>query len=107
MKRGDIVSVVAPDAYGKPRPAVVIQSNLFSEHPSVTILPVTSTLRDTPLFRLRLEPSPENGLHSTSDVMVDKITTVPRDRVGPVFCQLESHHIVSIERLIAVFLGIA
>ena len=107
MKRGAIVSVVAPGAYGKPRPAVVIQSNLFSELPSVTILPVTSTLRDTPLFRLRLEPSPENGLHSTSDVMVDKITTVPRKRIGSVFGQLERHHIVSIERLIAVFLGIA
>lgn len=107
MKRGDIVPVVIPDAYGKPRPALVIQSDLFSEHPSVTILPVTSTIRDAPLFRLRLAPSPKNGLHLPSDIMIDKMTTIPRKKVGPVFGQLEESYMVSIERLIALFLGIA
>jgi mRNA interferase MazF len=54
MTRGDLISVIVPGAYGKPRPAVIIQSDLFEEHPSVVILPVTSTLRETPLFRIRL-----------------------------------------------------
>ncbi len=107
MKRGDIAPVVVPGAYGKPRPALIFQSDLFSEHPSVTILPVTSDLRDAPLFRLRIEPTPENGLHSLSDVMIDKILTIPRGKVGSVFGHLEDFHIVSAERLVALFLGIA
>ena len=60
VKRGDVVTVVLPGAYGKPRPALVIQSDLFDEHPSVTILPVTSDLRDTPLFRITVESTSEN-----------------------------------------------
>ena len=56
---------------GKPRPALVIQSDLFDEHPSVTVLPVTSELRDTPLFRITIEPNAENGLQKPSQVMVE------------------------------------
>ena len=107
MRRGDIVAVVAPGSYGKPRPAVVIQSDLFEEHPSVTILPLTSTLRNVPLFRLQIEPSETNGLHSVSEVMVDKITTIPREKVSQVFGQLTKENMVAIERSIALFLGIA
>ena len=106
MKRGDIVPIVQPGAYGKPRPALVIQSNLFDAHPSVTILPLTSELRDAPLFRLRIEPSEKNGLHTTSEIMVDKITTVPREKVGVVFGYLESEALRAAERLLAVWLGI-
>lgn len=107
MKRGDIVTVVISGAYGKPRPALIIQSDLFNEHPSVTILPLTSTLRDAPLFRLRLEPSPENGLQSPSDIMIDKIVTIPRGKVGSICGHLENKYITSVERLITLFLGIA
>ena len=107
MKRGDMVSVVIAGHYGKPRPALIIQSDLFREHPSVTIVPVTSTLRDTPLFRLRLEPSPDNGLNVPSDIMIDKITTIPREKIGSVFGHLEQHYILSVERLLALFIGIA
>ena len=81
MKRGDIVTVVLPGAYGKPRPALVIQSDLFDQHPSVTILPVTSELRDTPLFRIAVHSTPKNGLLKTSQVMVGKTHTVPRDKI--------------------------
>jgi mRNA interferase MazF len=107
MTRGDLISVIVPGAYGKPRPAVIIQSDLFEEHPSVVILPVTSTLRETPLFRIRIEPSPENGLQKVSDIMIDKITTIPRKKAGPVFGRLEDRHMISIERMLPVFLGIA
>ena len=106
MKRGDLVPIVQPGAYGKPRPALVIQSDFFNVHPSVTILPLTSELRDTPLFRLRVEPSQENGLHVTSEIMVDKITTVPREKAGAVFGHLEVELLQEAERLLAVWLGI-
>ena len=79
MKRGDLVPIVQPGAYGKPQPALVMQSDLFNVHPSVTILPLTSNLRNAPLFRIRVEPSNENNLHVTSEIMVDKITTVPSE----------------------------
>ncbi|MDY6822811.1 MAG: type II toxin-antitoxin system PemK/MazF family toxin [Thermodesulfobacteriota bacterium] len=107
VKRGNIVSIVQPGAYGKPRPGLLIQSDLFDRHPSVTVLPITSTLRDTPLFRLRIDPSAENGLNVVSEIMIDKITTIPRNKVGDIFGRLENHHLIAAERLMAVFLGFA
>jgi mRNA interferase MazF len=63
LKRGDVVVVALAGDYGKPRPALVVQSDLFNEtHASVTVVPVTSTLVDAPIFRLTVEPSPANGL---------------------------------------------
>ena len=108
MRRGDIASVVQPGAYGKPRPALIIQSDLFNpHHPSITVLPLTSELRDAPLFRLRVVPSDRNGLRAISEVMIDKITTVPRDKASDVFGQLEMEHLREAERLLTVWLGIA
>jgi mRNA interferase MazF len=72
------VTVVLPRDYGKPRPALVIQSDLFDEHPSVTVLPLTTDLRPTPLFRIDIAPSGENGLRAPSQVMVDKPQAAPR-----------------------------
>lgn len=80
MRRGDLVTVVLPGSYGKPRPALVIQSDLFDEHPSITMLPVTSTLRDTPVFRITVQPGPQNGLRVPSQVMVDKAQSIPPGR---------------------------
>jgi mRNA interferase MazF len=107
MKRGDLVTVVAAGDYGKPRPALVIQSDLFSEHPSVTVLPVTSELRETPLFRVALVPSDANGLRKDSQIMVDKALTVARTRVGKVFGHIDHSLLLEVERCLAVFLGIA
>ncbi len=106
MRRGDIVTVVQPGAYGNPRPALVIQSDFFNVHPSVTLLPLTSDLREAPLFRLRIEPSAENGLRVTSEIMVDKISTIPREKIRDAFGHLEDEHIKEAERLLAVWLGI-
>ena len=106
MKRGDILPIVQPGAYGKPRPALVIQSDLFDIHPSVTILPLTTTLRDAPLFRVRIEPTELNGLRATSEAMIDKITTVPRVKAGEPFGELEEEHLKQVERLLAVWVGI-
>ena len=107
MKRGDIVTVALPGAYGKPRPALVIQSDFFNEHPSVTILPVTSELRDTPLFRITLNPTTENGLLKPSQVMVDKAQSVPRNKIGKTIGRLDDPSLLSVNRALALFLGFA
>lgn len=106
MKRGDLVTIALQGDYGKPRPALIIQSDLFNEHPSVTILPVTSELRGAPLFRVRIEPEPANGLQKTSEIMVDKAQSVPRERVGEVFGQLKEEQMLAVSRSLAVFLGV-
>jgi mRNA interferase MazF len=107
MTRGDLVPVVLQGDFGKPRPALVIQANAFSEHSSATVLPITGTLVSAPLLRVTLQPSAENGLHKPSQVMVDKATTVKRDKLGPAFGRIDADALVEIERCLAVFLGIA
>lgn len=107
MRRGDLVPVALPGAYGKPRPALIIQSDFFDEHPSVTVIPVTSELRDLPLIRLRVLPSEQNGLHKSSDLMLDKLHTTPRDKIGLPFGRLERIYLTELERLLTVFLGLA
>lgn len=105
--RGDLVTVILPGSYGKPRPALVIQSDFFDEHPSVTILPVTSELRPAPLFRVLIEPSLENGLSKPSQVMVDKAHTIPREKIGKTFGRLEEDAMLAVNRALALFLGFA
>ena|ERR687887_76830 len=79
MKRGDIVIAVTPGDSGKPQPAAVVQSDIFNPtHASITLCPITSHLVDAPLFRLNLQPTAENGLGVSSQIMVDKITTVQK-----------------------------
>lgn len=85
VSRGDFVLVVASGDYGKPRPALVIQSDLYNDtHHSVTICLVTSTLVDAPLFRILVKPLKRNGLKVVSQVMVDKVQTARRDRIKSV-----------------------
>ncbi len=105
--RGDLITVALQGDCGKPRPAVVIQSDLFDEHPAVTLLPLTSDLRDTPLFRITIEPSPENGLRQRSQVMVDKIHTVPRAKLGPSLGRLSDDEQIAVNRSLMLFLGLA
>ena len=107
MKRGDLVTIALQGDLGKPRPALIVQSELFAEHPSVVILPVTSEIRDTPLFRITVEPNAENGLKVPSQIMVDKPQSVPAEKIGPSFGQVEQSTLVEVNRALAVFLGIA
>ena len=81
---------------GKPRPALVLQSDLFSEHPSVTVLPVTSEMRGALLFRVSVEPLAANGLQKPSQVMVDKANTVAREKVGDVFGRLDDRTMTAV-----------
>jgi len=101
------VTVALSGDYGKPRPALVVQSDLFSAHPSVTLLPVTGDLREAPLLRIRVDPSEQNGLRKTSDIMVDKLQTVPRERVGTIIGRVDDATMVAVNRALATFLGFA
>ena len=107
MRRGDVVTIVLPGAYGKPRPGLVIQSDLFDALGSVTVLPVTSELRAAPLLRIPVEPAAGNGLQKKSQVMVDKAQTVPRDKVGSTIGRLDQDTLVAVDRALATFLGVA
>jgi mRNA interferase MazF len=107
MRRGQFVTIAAPGDYGKPRPALVVQSDLFAELPSVVICPLTTTIRtDADLFRLDVEPSPHNGLRQASQIAIDKITVIPADKIGPVIGQADDTLLLRVSRALAVFLSI-
>lgn len=107
LKRGDIVVCVVSGDYGKPRPAVVIQSDLFNPtHASVTVCPVTSHLVATPLFRLEVLPTQKNGLLQQSQMMVDKMTTLPKEKIQQQIGSLTEKEIVMLDKAIKVWLGI-
>ena len=108
MKRGDLVVVAVQGDYGKPRSALVVQSDLFNAtHASVTVAPVTSTIVDTPLFRVTVEPSRRNGLRLVSQVMVDRVTTVGRQRLGQTIGRLEEDVMLRVSRALALWFGVA
>ena len=107
MRRGDLVTVALQGDLGKPRPALVVQADLFDEHPSVTVLPISSVAAIAPLFRIAVEPSATNGLKLPSQVMVDKPQSVPRARVGPVMGRVDDETLQAVNRALAVFLGLA
>ena len=82
VKRGDVVICAAPGDYGKPRPAVVVQSDLFNDtHSSVAVCPITSQIQDAPLFRITVSAGKATGIKVESQVMVDKVIAIPRDKI--------------------------
>lgn len=107
MMRGDFVTIAMQGDFGKPRPALVIQSDQFNGHATVTILLVTGTLVDAPLLRVTIQPSKTNGLQKPSQVMVDKAMTVKRDKLGEAFGSASDAAMLEVGRCLAVFLGIA
>ena len=107
MRRGDLVTIAMQGDFGKPRPALVIQADQYSEHASVTVLPITSTHVSAPLLRVTIQPSAENSLQKPSQVMVDKAMTVKRDKIGLALGRIDADALVGVERCLAVFLGIA
>jgi mRNA interferase MazF len=105
MRRSEIWTVSGgPNYVGKPRPAVIIQDDRFDTD-SVTICPFTTDPIDAPLFRLEIEPSRGNGLRDVSRLMVDKITTVSRSKLGDAIGVLDDADVVRLNRAIVVFLG--
>ena len=108
MKRGEVWTAAGGSGYaGKPRPVAVIQDDRFDATDSVTICAFTTDPTDAPLIRLTIEPTATNGLHETSSLMVDKITTVHRSRLGNRVGHLSDADMVRLGRSIVVFLGLA
>jgi mRNA interferase MazF len=107
VKRGEIWTVSGGKDYaGKPRPAAILQDDRFMTD-SITICAFTTDPTDAPLFRLTVEPSADNGLRATCRLMVDKITTVPRSKLGARVGRLADEDMVRLNRAVLVFLGIA
>lgn len=107
MKRGDVVIVSLSGDYGKMRPAVVVQHDLANaEHASVVVCPLSSHCIDAPLFRIDLEPTPRNGLEKPSQIMIDKISAVKRDRLRQVVGHLDDATMVQVSRSLALWLGL-
>ena len=107
MRRGDLATIAMPGDFGKPRPALVIQSDQFPATGTVTVLLLSSTLVDAPLIRLTVQPTPGNGLRKPSQIMVDKAMSVKRERLGEPFGRLEDDMMVAVNRSLALFLGFA
>lgn len=101
------MTVSVPGDYGKPRPAVVVQSDQLDSTDSVLVCLMTSAIRDAPIFRLSVDPSPGNGLKTASQVMVDKMAALPRPKCGPVIGRLDDASLVVLNQMLAVVLGIA
>ena len=108
MKRGELWSVAGgPDYGGKPRPVAILQDDRFSGTLSVTICPFTTNPTAAPLFRLSIDPSERNGLTTSSSLMVDKIMTVPKTKVGARIGRLDDADLIRLNRAVLVFLGLA
>lgn len=109
MKRGAIVVVAARGPYtGKPRPAVVVQSDLFNPtHASVTVCPVTSDIVDAPLFRLTLPPGARTGLREVSQVMIDKVVSVPRGSIAGEIGECDGRELDAVDDGLRRWLGLA
>ena len=106
MKRSDLVTVVLPGDLGKPRPAVVLQSDLFLNSVTVVVAPMTSDISDIPFARITVLPNEGNGLRKPTQIMLDKITNLRREKVGKVIGALEKAQIEQVEKALAIFLGL-
>jgi mRNA interferase MazF len=108
MQRGDIVTVAAPGAYGKPRPAVVIQGDILNQanSRSTIVALMTSTIVDAPLLRLTVRPAPGNGLKKISQVQANRILTLPTEKTGQRIGQLADTEITALNRMLAIVIGL-
>ncbi len=108
MRRGEVWTVAgAGDYAGKPRPVVIVQDDSFEGLDLLVVCPFTSDTTEAPLFRLPVEPDARNGLRATCRVMVDKITAVPKSKIGQRIGSLNAGDLVRLNRLMLVFLGLA
>ena len=107
FKRGDLILAASAGDYGKPRPNLVIQLDAFAAMPSVTVCPLTSHVQtNAALIRIDIEPSPENGLHLSSQIAIDKITTLAVSRITLVLGKVSEDVMQQVTRSLAVFLEV-
>jgi mRNA interferase MazF len=108
MRRGEIWTASGGNDYaGKPRPVVIVQDDVFDALASVTVCALTTDSTDAPLFRLPVEPNEGNGLRAACRMMIDKITTMSRSRLGRQVGRLDDEDLVRLNRAAVVFLGLA
>jgi mRNA interferase MazF len=107
VKRGDIVTVAAPGDYGKPRPAVVIQSDWLAATDSVLLALMTSAIAEAPIYRLSVEATPQTGLKLFSQIMVEKIVAVPRETSGAVIGRIDETTLIALNHMLSVVIGLA
>jgi mRNA interferase MazF len=107
MKRGDIVTAALSGDYGKPRPGVVVQANQIADVDSVLLCPITTTLREAPLFRLDIAPSERTGLGQPSQIVIEKITAVRRSRIRTRIGCIDEATLAALDQLLAFVLGLA
>jgi mRNA interferase MazF len=106
-QRGQFVTVAIAGDFGKPRPALVVQTDLFSQLPSVVVCPLTTHLRtDADQFRLDVAPSPRNGLRAASQVTIDKITVLQVGKIGSILGTADDALMLRVNRALALFLGV-
>ncbi|HML83184.1 MAG: type II toxin-antitoxin system PemK/MazF family toxin [Thiomonas sp.] len=106
VKRGDLITIALQGDYGKPRPALVMQDDAFGALPSVSVLRLTSELRDWPLFRITVEPHASNGLQKTSQVMIDKPIAVPKTKIGQRIGRLDEASMQTVSAAFGRFHGL-
>jgi mRNA interferase MazF len=108
MKRGEIWTMAGGSGYaGNPRPVLIVQDDGFTETLSIAVCPLTSQPIEAPMLRIKVSPSPENGLRAASRLMVDKVTTVPKSRLGQRIGRLADDDLLRLNRSLLVFLGLA
>jgi mRNA interferase MazF len=108
ISRGTIVRAVLLGDFGKPRPALIVQADAFNdEECSLVLCPITSDLQESALIRPFVLPDATNGLRLPSHIMIDKISVVTRRRIGPAIGRLDDETMFSINRTLALFLGVA
>jgi mRNA interferase MazF len=107
MKRGDFVTVALSGTYGKPRPAIIVQSDGLLAVDSVLVAILSTHQLAAPLYRLSLWPSAENGLREPSDVLVEKIFAVPRFKIGPAFGRASDEQMLELNGMLAFVLGLS
>jgi mRNA interferase MazF len=107
VERGDLVTVAVSGDCGKPRPALVIQTDHLPETDSVLVCLLTTTVRDAPLFRFPIPADGETGLLQPSQVMVDKIMAVRRDRCSKRIGKVDPATMLALNRLLAFVVGVA
>lgn len=107
MRRGDLISVALARDCGKPRPAIIVQADDFEQLESVMVVPLTSDRLRQEVFRIHLEPSEQNGLREKSQVMIDKIATLPRAKAGTFIGRVSNDDMALVDRALAAFLGFA
>ncbi len=106
IRRGDLVTIAVSGDYGKPRPALVIQDDVFADLPSVAVLRLTSELHDRPPFRVTVQPTKANGLKTASQVIIDKPAAVPKSKLGRLIGRVDEATLQIVSAAFARFFGV-